>query len=117
MLCGGTYMQYIGATSQWKADPVITKEKAQLAAARVAAEARQKAQDKFAKNQPRDSAFIQEKKRIEAINAEKTARLRGLRLAKEAAEREVAEKLAAEKAARPKRTRSAPAVAPSTDEP
>ncbi len=95
---------------------VITKEKAQLAAARIAAEARQKAQGKFAKTQLRDNAFVQEKKRIEAANAEKTARLRGLRLAKEAAERETAEKLAAEKAARPKRTRAAPALASSTEE-
>ena len=85
---------------------MITKEKAQLAAAKVAAEARLKAQGKLAKEQLRDDAFVQEKKRIAALNAEKTARLRGLRLAKEAVEREAAEKLAAEKAARPKRTRA-----------
>lgn len=95
---------------------MITREKAQLAAARVAAEARQKAQGKFAKTQLRDNAFIQEKKRIEAANAEKTARLRGLRLAKEAADREIAEKVAAEKAARPKRAKATPAPAASTAE-
>ena len=36
------------------------------------------------------TVFWQERKRIETANAEKTARLRGLRLAKEAAEREAA---------------------------
>ena len=86
---------------------MVTKEKAQLAAARIAAEARQREQGKFAKTQLRDNAFMQERKRIDVANAEKTARLRGLRLAKEAAERQAAEIAAAEKALRPKRARKA----------
>jgi hypothetical protein len=37
-----------------------------------------------------ETAFLIEKKRIETANAEKTARLKGLRLAKEARDREAA---------------------------
>ena len=63
-----------------------------------------------------DTAFLIERKRIQVANDEKTARLRGLRLAKEAADREVAAKEAAERAANPpvkkakKRAAAAPVV-------
>ena len=53
---------------------------------------------KQAKTQRTDSAFEKERDRIRAANDEKTKRLRGLRLAKEAADREALEKAAAAKA-------------------
>jgi hypothetical protein len=49
-----------------------------------------------------ETAFLIEKKRIEIANAEKTARLKGLRLAKEARDRELA---AAAPAPAPKKSR------------
>ncbi len=49
----------------------------------------------------RDTGYLNERKRIETANAEKTARLRTLRLAKEATEREAAQKEAAERDSNP----------------
>lgn len=42
---------------------------------------------RMSKDDKRDSAYMIERKRIETANAEKTARLRALRLEKEAADR------------------------------
>ncbi len=53
-----------------------------------------------------DAAYMAERRRIEAANSEKTARLRALRLQKEASEREAAEKEAADRAANPTPTKS-----------
>jgi hypothetical protein len=46
--------------------------------------------DKTTKHSQTDSAFLKERARIRAANDEKTARLRALRLAKEATERQAA---------------------------
>ncbi|TAK98057.1 MAG: hypothetical protein EPO08_20095 [Rhodospirillaceae bacterium] len=71
-----------------------------------AMDARRKSEAKLAQSQLQDKAFFKERKRIEAVNAEKTARLKALRLAKEAVDREAKEKAAAEEAARPRKTRA-----------
>ena len=63
------------------------------------------------KNDQRDAAYLIERKRIQKVNDEKTARLKALRLAKEAADKITADAAAAEKAANPKRTKKAKAVA------
>ncbi|MGZ6187020.1 MAG: hypothetical protein ACXWNN_14155 [Candidatus Binataceae bacterium] len=52
---------------------------------------------KSAAEQARDVAFFEERDRVRAENAAKTARLRTLRLAKEAAEREAAQQAQAER--------------------
>ena len=70
-----------------------------------ALDARRKAEAKLAQSQLQDKAFFKERKRIEAVNAEKTARLKALRLAKEALDREAKAKAAAEEAARPRKSR------------
>lgn len=57
--------------------------------------------ERMTKDDRRDAAYLTERKRIAAANEEKTNRLRGLRLQKEAGEREAAAKLAAERAANP----------------
>jgi hypothetical protein len=49
--------------------------------------ARRAGQQKFAKTQPSDAGFLQVRKKQEAVNLEKTMRLRALRLEKEAADR------------------------------
>ena len=63
----------------------------------------------------RDTAFFRERERERTVAAEKTARLRGLRMAKEATEREAAAvaaaQAAADKAAAPKRRKKAAAPA------
>jgi hypothetical protein len=59
-------------------------------------DARQRAADHFTKEKSRESNFIKERKREQELNAEKTLRLRTLRLAKEALEREAAAKKALE---------------------
>jgi hypothetical protein len=61
--------------------------------------ARRKAQDQFAKVKQRDAEALKDREKVEAAEAAKTARLRALRLAKEAVDKEVADKEAAEKAA------------------
>ncbi len=58
--------------------------------------ARRKAQNYFAKAEQRDVLLKQEKEKAKAADAAKIARLRGLRLAKEAADKEIADRLAAE---------------------
>jgi hypothetical protein len=73
-------------------------------------EARRVAEGGGAKNALRDAGYMKERKRIQAVNDEKTARLRGLRLAKEAADREAAEKMAADKPASPKKRKTATAT-------
>jgi hypothetical protein len=65
--------------------------------------ARQKAFDRFAKAAERESDFRKEKDRIFNADAAKTAKLRALRMAKEAVDQELAAKAAAEKASAPVR--------------
>ncbi len=73
--------------------------------------ARRSAQQKFTKTQQSDAAFLQERKKQEAINLEKTMRLRALRLQKEAAERE---RLALEPPTKPRQRAKKP---PSSGQP
>ena len=54
--------------------------------------AHRKTQDYFARTAQRDSALKQEREKEKAADVAKTARLRALRLAKEAADKELAEK-------------------------
>ena len=54
------------------------------------------AADKFAKAAQRDAEFVRERDRLQQLDAAKTARLRALRLAKEAADRETQAREAAE---------------------
>ncbi len=66
------------------------------------------ANEKFAKAAAREAEFLRERERLLQVDAAKTARLRALRLAKEAADRETLAKEAEEKraaavAARPTR--------------
>ncbi len=72
--------------------------------------------ERMTKDDKRDAAYLIEKKRIRQADAEKTARLRALRMQKEAAEREVAEKEAAERAANPtpRKRKKKEVVAPAT---
>lgn len=60
-------------------------------------EARRKAQEQLAKIKQRDAAALQEARKAQRAEDEKTIRLRALRLAREAADRQAA----AEKAAQP----------------
>jgi hypothetical protein len=75
-------------------------------------QARKKAQNHFAASEQRDALVRKELEKERASSAAKTAKLRALRLAKEASEKEAADKLQVEKpqvkskkaaAARPKR--------------
>ena len=59
--------------------------------------ARKKAQNYFTQAEQRDKVVRQEIEKERAASAAKTAKLRALRLAKEAADKEAADKLAAEK--------------------
>jgi len=59
---------------------------------------RKKAQTYFTQSEQRDRLMRQEIEKERTASAAKTAKLRALRLAKEAAEKEAADKLAAEKA-------------------
>ena len=61
--------------------------------------ARTKAQSHFTQSEQRDKLIKQEIEKERAATDAKTAKLRALRLAKEAAEKEAADKEAAEKAA------------------
>ena len=61
-------------------------------------QARRKAQNHFAASEQRDALVRKEIEKERALSAAKTAKLRALRLAKEASEKDAAEKLAAEKA-------------------
>jgi len=61
-------------------------------------QARRKAQNHFAASEQRDALVRKEIEKERALSAAKTAKLRALRLAKEAVDKEAASKLAAEKA-------------------
>ena len=61
-------------------------------------QARRKAQNHFAASEQRDALVRKEIEKERALSAAKTAKLRALRLAKEALDKEMASKLAAEKA-------------------
>ena len=58
--------------------------------------ARSKAEEKFAKFKQQEKQALKERDKAQKATEEKTARLRALRLAKEAADKEQADKLAAE---------------------
>ena len=62
-----------------------------------------------------ETAFLIEKNRIQAANTEKTARLKGLRLAKEARDRELAAAMPVKPAAAKKPRKKAAAKAPGGD--
>jgi hypothetical protein len=81
-----------------------------------AEEARRKAQEQFAKVKQRDAEALKEREKIQAADAAKTARLRALRLAKEAADEAAAAQAAA--AAKPVvvRRKRAPAKSASAAE-
>ena len=61
-------------------------------------QARRKAQNHFAASEQRDALVRKEIEKERAVSAAKTAKLRALRLAKEASEKEAAGRLAAETA-------------------
>ncbi len=61
--------------------------------------AKSKAEEQFAATQKKDMQALNEKDRARQETSERVARLRGLRLAKEAADKKVAEDAAAEKSA------------------
>ena len=61
--------------------------------------ARSKAEEQFAATQKKDMQALNEKEKARQETSERVARLRGLRLAKEAADKKVAEDAAAEKSA------------------
>ena len=71
-------------------------------------EARLRAQEKFAKAEKRDREALKEKDRAFAAAISKSARLRALRLAKEASDKAAAERKAAEKKPAKRARRSAP---------
>ncbi len=58
-----------------------------------------RAEEQFAATQKKDLQALNEKDRARQETSERVARLRGLRLAKEAADKKVAEEAAAEKTA------------------
>ena len=71
-------------------------------------QARRKAQNHFAASEQRDALVRKEIEKERAVSAAKTAKLRALRLAKEASDKEAADRLATEAAeAKPRKTRTA----------
>jgi hypothetical protein len=82
---------------------------------RQAQEARRVFAKTEARAEQRDAGYLVERRRIQKANDEKTARLKALRLEKEAGERLAAAAAAAEKAAQPKRVKKAPANVPAED--
>ncbi len=60
---------------------------------------RLRAEEQFAATQKKDKQALKEKEKARQENSEHVAKLRALRLAKEAADKKAAEKAAAEKAA------------------
>ena len=64
---------------------------------------RSKAEAQFAATQKKDKQVVKAKEKARLERAEQVAKLRELRLAKEAADKEAAEKAAAEKAAAKKK--------------
>ena len=72
-------------------------------------QARRKAQNHFAASEQRDALVRKEIEKERAVSAAKTAKLRALRLAKEASDKAVADRLATDAAeAKPRKTRTAP---------
>jgi hypothetical protein len=72
-------------------------------------QARRKAQNHFAASEQRDALVRKEIEKERAVSAAKTAKLRALRLAKEASEKEAADRLAAQEAeAKPRKVRTSP---------
>jgi hypothetical protein len=65
------------------------------------------ANDKFARANERDAEFRRERQKQRDLDDAKTARLRALRLEKEAAEKEARAKARIEKLLRPKRAKEA----------
>jgi hypothetical protein len=64
-------------------------------------EARRRAEEKLSKSQQRESEAVRQKEQAAVAVANKTARLRALRLAKEAVDKDTANRAAADKAAKP----------------
>ena len=72
-------------------------------------QARRKAQNHFAASEQRDALVRKEIEKERAVSAAKTAKLRALRLAKEASEKEAADRLETQKVeAKPRKSRTAP---------
>ena len=72
-------------------------------------QARRKAQNHFAASEQRDALVRKEIEKERAVSAAKTAKLRALRLAKEASDKEAADRLETEKVeAKPRKSRTAP---------
>ncbi len=69
----------------------------------MAKSVKSRAEEQFAATQKKDKQALKEKEKARLQRAEQVARLRGLRLAKEAADKAAAEKEAAEKAAAKKK--------------
>jgi len=61
--------------------------------------AKSRAEEQFAATQKKDQQALREKEDAQQENADRVAKLRGLRIAKETADREAAEQASAEKAA------------------
>jgi len=70
-------------------------------------QARRKAQNHFAASEQRDALVRKEIEKERAVSAAKTAKLRALRLAKEASDKEAADRLATEEAElKPRKSRT-----------
>ena len=81
---------------------------------RTAKEARRNAEGAMGQAKQKEPAYLVERKRLQAANDEKTARLKALRLAKEAREREFA--IANPEPPKVKKTRAKKAPAPVSPE-
>jgi hypothetical protein len=79
---------------------------------RLAKEARRAAEGAMGQAKQKEPAYLVERKRVQAANDEKTARLKALRIAKEARDREFA--AANPEPAKPKKSRAKKATAPSS---
>jgi hypothetical protein len=77
---------------------------------RTAKEARRAAEGAIGQGKQKEPAYLVERKRIQAANDEKTARLKGLRLAKEARDRETAAANPAPPKVKKARAKKAPAL-------
>ena len=73
---------------------------------------RQRAEEQFTAIQKKDKQFLKEKEKARQVRAEHVARLRALRLAKEAADKKAAEKVAEKEAAKNKKPSQLPKVHP-----
>ena len=65
----------------------------------MAKSVRMTAEEQFAKLRQKEKEALKEREAVERAKSEKVAKLRGLRLAKEAADKVVSDRVAAEKAA------------------